>query len=234
MSTYKAGYRIEILDSVTYEESQVRWNGARKQRSRWLQGYLQTFLVHTRMPLRSIHRLGWRRGIQQYVSFNLLMLGAPLSYLLSPIVWGTMFLYIYSRLTHHPAISSYIQNLFPAPVYYLGMLAFLFGNAILLLQVLLAPVVQQEESEGLAKVTKTEHFLAANRQKEEYGLVLPLLFIPVFWMFTCLSAYRALRKLLTPSLRSHWDLTAHGHARDELTELQTAAAMTVVQAEDIA
>jgi len=145
-----------------------------------------------------------------------------------------MFLYIGSRLTHHPAISGYIERLFPASVYFPGMLVFLFGNAILLFQVLLAPVVQQEEAEASTETAQTEHFLAANRQQEEYGLVLPLLFIPLFWLFTCTSAYRALRKILTPSLRSHWDLSIHGHASDKLTQLQTAANLTVVKNEETA
>jgi hypothetical protein len=111
------------------------------------------------------------------------------------------------------------------------MLVFLFGNAILLYQVLLTPVAQQEKAEA----DPAKHYLEANRQQEEYGLVFKLLFIPVFWLFTCLSAYRALRKLLTPSLRSHWDLTKHGHAREKLTELQqSAAALSVVPNEETA
>ncbi len=234
MSSYKVGYSIAMLDSVTYEESQISWRGARRQRSRWLQGYMQTFFVHTRRPLRTIHSMGWWRGFAQYFSFNLTMLGAPLSYLLSPIVWGTMLLYIGSRLKHAPAISSYIEHLFPAPVYFPGMLVFLIGNFVLLYQIILAPVIQQDEAEKAAKPAFAENILESNRQQEEYGLVFPLLFIPLFWMFTSSSAYRALRKLLTPSLRSHWDLTKHGHAREQLAELQQQAALSLVREEDIA
>jgi hypothetical protein len=222
------GTTIAMLDSVTHEEAQVSWRGARKQRSRWLQGYLQTFFAQTRRPIRTTRRLG-RRGVAQYLCFNLLMVGAPLSYLLSPIVWGTMFLYVASRLAHIAAISGYIERLFPAPVYFLGMFAFLFGNFVLWLQALLTPIFQQEEAEAAPAVhklttsDKRAQILKANHDKEVYGLSFKLLFIPAFWMFTHLAADRAIRKLLTPSLRSHWDKTHHGHAREKLDQLHAAA-----------
>jgi cellulose synthase/poly-beta-1,6-N-acetylglucosamine synthase-like glycosyltransferase len=216
----KAGYSTKMLDSVTYEEAPVKWNSARKQRSRWLQGYLQTFLVHTRTPVRTMRRYGWSRGLAQYLSFNLLMLGAPLSFLLGPVVWAIMFVYIAARLDHLLVVSNYIEGLFPAPVYIVGMITFLLGNLILWTQVIYAPVAQQEEAER-SKVPRSVP--AENQHMEEYGLVIRALLIPVFWMFTSLAAIRAVRKLMTPSLRSHWDKTHHGHAREKLAALQEAA-----------
>jgi glycosyltransferase XagB len=41
--------------------------------------------------------------------------------------------------------------------------------------------------------------------------VFRLLFTPLWWAFTSVSAYRALRKLLTRSQRSAWDKMPHGH-----------------------
>ena len=235
----KTGYSIAMLDSVTLEEAQVSWRGARKQRSRWLQGYLQTFFVWTRRPIRTINQLGWQQGVAQFLSFNLLMLGAPLSFLLSPIVWAIMFSYVAARLAQATAVSGYIERLFPGPSYLLGMAVFLVGNLILLMQVVITPGFQQEAAEkartkrNLTIIRQREQILEANHDQEEYGLTVRLLFIPLFWMFTCLSAFRALRKLLTPSLRSHWDKTHHGHARDKLAELQ-AAALLEIASEDTA
>jgi glycosyltransferase XagB len=51
MRLHRAGYRVETLDSTTYEEAccqSVPWI---KQRTRWLKGWMQTFGVHMRSPL---------------------------------------------------------------------------------------------------------------------------------------------------------------------------------------
>jgi hypothetical protein len=109
------------------------------------------------------------------------------------------------------------------------MFAFLFGNFVLWLQALLTPIFQQEEAEAAPAVhklttsDKRAQILKANHDEEVYGLSFKLLFIPAFWMFTHLAADRAIRKLLTPSLRSHWDKTHHGHAREKLDQLHAAA-----------
>jgi cellulose synthase/poly-beta-1,6-N-acetylglucosamine synthase-like glycosyltransferase len=53
-------YRCGVIESTTYEEAPAtvkRWLG---QRSRWLKGWMQTFLVHMREPRRSFRELGPR------------------------------------------------------------------------------------------------------------------------------------------------------------------------------
>jgi len=52
------GYRCGVIKSTTFEEAPAtarRWLG---QRSRWFKGWMQTFLVHMREPLRSFRELG--------------------------------------------------------------------------------------------------------------------------------------------------------------------------------
>ncbi|MCW8133955.1 MAG: glycosyltransferase, partial [Planctomycetota bacterium] len=44
----RQGYRTEILDSTTWEEANCRVGNWIRQRSRWIKGYFQTHLVHTR------------------------------------------------------------------------------------------------------------------------------------------------------------------------------------------
>jgi glycosyltransferase XagB len=59
MRLYRCGYRAEVLDSVTYEEACCRpWPWV-KQRTRWLKGWIQTYGVHMRQPLRLARELGW-------------------------------------------------------------------------------------------------------------------------------------------------------------------------------
>ena len=54
----RAGYETAVLPSITYEEANTRlWNWMR-QRSRWLKGFLQTWLVHMRNPARFFAEVG--------------------------------------------------------------------------------------------------------------------------------------------------------------------------------
>ena len=65
----------------------------------------------------------------------------------------------------------------------------------------------------------TELPLAKYLYQQEYGLTFRLLFTPLWWAFTSISAYRALRKLLIRSQRSSWDKTPHGHELAKEAEL---------------
>jgi cellulose synthase/poly-beta-1,6-N-acetylglucosamine synthase-like glycosyltransferase len=52
--------RVAMVDSSTWEEAVPRVRPWVRQRSRWVKGYLQTFLVHVRHPLRLWAQLGTR------------------------------------------------------------------------------------------------------------------------------------------------------------------------------
>ena len=216
-----AGFRIGMLDSKTYEEAPDATRKARNQRARWLQGYMQTGLVHTRHPVRSMRRVGPRR----YLGFITFILGTPVSLLLNPIVWGVTILYIASRLAGDPRPPLFIDKLFPAPVYYVGMLVTVVGNLVLYFQALVTPLRRQQEAQVRSQ-QPGHHPLASYLSEQEYGLTARLLLTPFWWAFTSFSAYRALRKLLIPSQRSHWDKTPHGHALPTEEELERSRGMS--------
>ncbi|MFZ1815375.1 MAG: glycosyltransferase [Rhizobiaceae bacterium] len=56
----RQGYRCGTLRSPTMEEAPPVFSVWLKQRTRWLKGWLQTVLVHTRNPVRLHRDLGWR------------------------------------------------------------------------------------------------------------------------------------------------------------------------------
>jgi cellulose synthase/poly-beta-1,6-N-acetylglucosamine synthase-like glycosyltransferase len=58
MRIYVAGARTEMLDSTTLEEACSQTTAWIRQRTRWMKGYLQTWLVHTRAA--SFRELPWR------------------------------------------------------------------------------------------------------------------------------------------------------------------------------
>jgi cellulose synthase/poly-beta-1,6-N-acetylglucosamine synthase-like glycosyltransferase len=54
----RAGYRIGDLPSNTREEAPVSIPAWLKQRSRWIKGYIQTLVTHSRAPLRLMREAG--------------------------------------------------------------------------------------------------------------------------------------------------------------------------------
>ena len=84
------GFTVGVINSTTYEEANGVMSSWVKQRSRWIKGYMQTWLVHMRDPIhlyRSIGPVG-------FFSFHF-FIGAPaFTVLLNPILWAiTLLIY---------------------------------------------------------------------------------------------------------------------------------------------
>jgi hypothetical protein len=79
----RRGWRTELIDSVTEEEANCRaWPWVR-QRSRWIKGYMMTWVVHMRAPRRLWRDLG-PRG---FLGVQVLFLAGLVQALLAPLVW---------------------------------------------------------------------------------------------------------------------------------------------------
>lgn len=80
----RAGYRTEMVDTTTYEEANCRAWPWVKQRSRWLKGFMMTYIIHMRTPRRLLRDLGlWRfLGVQAF------FLGTIGQFLLAPVLWS--------------------------------------------------------------------------------------------------------------------------------------------------
>lgn len=78
------GYRSELLPSTTLEEANCRLLPWIRQRSRWLKGYMVTYLVHMRRPLRLFKDLGaW-----QFFGLQLHFVTTLSQVLLVPLLWS--------------------------------------------------------------------------------------------------------------------------------------------------
>lgn len=78
------GYVTELLDSTTFEEANCRARPWIKQRSRWIKGFMMTWLTHMRDPARLWRELGARR----FLGVQLLLLGSVLQALTAPFLWA--------------------------------------------------------------------------------------------------------------------------------------------------
>ena len=80
MRLARNGYRCAILPSTTYEEAPRRLMPWLRQRTRWLKGYVQTWLVHMRSP----HKLWRELGPLGFLGFQTIVGGTILSALVHP------------------------------------------------------------------------------------------------------------------------------------------------------
>lgn len=88
------GYTVGVINSTTYEEANGVLPSWIKQRSRWIKGYMQTWLVHMRHPVhlfRSIGPLG-------FFSFHFFIGTPAFTVLLNPILWAVTLLMFVARL----------------------------------------------------------------------------------------------------------------------------------------
>jgi glycosyltransferase XagB len=163
-----AGYRIQLLTSVTLEEAPVNSRVVDKQQRRWKGGYLQTGLVHTRHPLRAIRRM----GLVRWFCFNLLMLGTPFSFLINPVFYALTLTYFITR-TH------VITELFPTAIYYPSLALLVVGNFVLVFELILTCLEEAGSTRG------------------RYSLLWYMMLAPLMWLWMSYSTYIATWELLT-------------------------------------
>jgi len=76
----RTGWTVKVLGSTTWEESPASLSSWLKQRTRWLKGWMQTYLVHMRRPRTTARDL----GILRFLGLQVLMGGLILSTLVHP------------------------------------------------------------------------------------------------------------------------------------------------------
>lgn len=112
--------KTSILDSTTYEEANSQVKNWIRQRSRWIKGYLQTYLVYMRHPLCFLRR----RGLRGFLSLQLVIGGKTLVLFINPVMWLLLALYFPLR----PFLGAAYQELFPRFTLYLGAICLIAGN----------------------------------------------------------------------------------------------------------
>jgi glycosyltransferase XagB len=80
----REGYRTRSLNSTTFEEAPPRLSAWLTQRARWMKGYLQTWLVHSRDRKRVARETG-RAGL---LVLDLFLLGSVLAGIVNPVLWA--------------------------------------------------------------------------------------------------------------------------------------------------
>jgi cellulose synthase/poly-beta-1,6-N-acetylglucosamine synthase-like glycosyltransferase len=161
------GYTVGVINSTTYEEANTATRNWIRQRSRWIKGYMQTALVHSRNPGHLVRVTGWRGAS----GFALLIAGTPITFLMAPLLWLIAGVMLFSTAAGLDA--------FPAPIVALGLFNLIFGNTVAVYLSMLA--VYRRHQYGLiwwallTPVYWVLHSIAA------YKALWQLIFNPFYW-----------------------------------------------------
>ena len=175
---FRERYDIKVVESTTLEEANSDFVNWVKQRSRWYKGYLQTFLD----PSPSSRGAGQRNPNQGGIPPVRLRRWHP-----DPSRAQSVVLDPHPGVVRRPTRGA--EEIFPAPVYYVGLVLWAFGNFLLwYLTVLTARHLRNE------------------------GLVLAAVLVPVYWVMMSIAALKAMWQLVV--IPSFWEKTTHGLGQD--------------------
>jgi cellulose synthase/poly-beta-1,6-N-acetylglucosamine synthase-like glycosyltransferase len=115
------GFTIGVINSTTFEEANGVFSSWIKQRSRWIKGYMQTWLVHMRHPIGLWRKVGWRGTF----SFHFFIGAPPFLHLVNPFMWAiTIAFYLLG--------DGEFGWLFPEPIGTLATFNLFFANLLLI------------------------------------------------------------------------------------------------------
>ncbi len=126
------GFTVGVIRSTTYEEANKAFKNWLRQRSRWIKGYMQTWLVHNRNPLRLLRKI----GLKNWLSYNFFIGGTVAIFLINPLMWFFFALWV----VFQPA---WMSRVFSDWVWNLAMFSLIFGNLLAIMLNMLAIVARR-------------------------------------------------------------------------------------------
>ena len=170
MRLFKDGYKTAIIDSLTLEEANSKWGNWIRQRSRWIKGYMQTYLVHTRESVGFLKRKGHHLPI-----FHLIVGGKIAFILINPLLWVATISYFMLYQFVGPAI----ERLYPALVFYMAAFSLVFGNFLFMYYYMIGAMKRQQYS--IIKYTFLIPFYWLMISVAGFMALYQLFFKPFYW-----------------------------------------------------
>ncbi|NDA46318.1 MAG: glycosyltransferase [Alphaproteobacteria bacterium] len=161
-------YEVGVIDSTTFEEANCNARNWVRQRSRWIKGYMQTLLVHSRRPVQL-----WRT-VGPLGTFSLLLFvgGTALSGLLNPLCWGVFVLWMFSS-------ASFVSTFFPSALLFFSLFNLIVGNGLFLYLMMVAPY--RRKWTGLSPWALTVMGYWVLMSISAYKALAQLIFNPFYW-----------------------------------------------------
>ena len=196
---YKNNYKTAVVASRTWEEAPGKISAWINQRSRWLKGYMQTWLVHMRNPFRLIKEL----DPKGFLGFQVTVFGTVFLPLVNPVFWLILIIWFATE-------AAWIPVLFPTLIYYASLFLLIFGNFFFVYTNIVGVYwvindIRQKKDEDTSNEEKSIPF--------SYEIIKYALVMPFYWLYMSLAAYKALWQLIFKP--SHWEKTEHGLYTDK-------------------
>ncbi len=164
----RLGYTARVIPSTTYEEANCQLLNWLKQRTRWVKGYMQTFIVHMRNPFQL-----WRAiGTPGLIGFILFVGGTIVSNLSILILWVIFFI----LLLPSPSNLSY---LFPEYIIHLAWFNFIVGTLGVVILNVLGILRRKKYALLLSAITAPIYWLLMSLAS--YRALYQLFFNPSYW-----------------------------------------------------
>lgn len=126
---FKEGYRTAIIDSTTLEEANSKLKNWMRQRSRWIKGYMQTYLVHMRESFYRKHSI--------HTLFIQLTIGGKVAFILiNPFLWIITILYF----AWYEKVGPTLEALYVGPIFYMAIISTIIGNFMFMYSYMIACV----------------------------------------------------------------------------------------------
>ncbi len=178
---HRLGWKTGVITSTTYEEAPQRWSVWLPQRTRWLKGWMQTYLVHTRRLDAAVATPTVKgQRLTTAVGVHVLLGGLLLSVLVHPLVYVLLISEIVSG--HFFARP---ESLMGESFWRIAIANFAIGFVASLV---------------LGAITAWRRGYRA--------LAFRVVMMPFYWLLISIAGYRALWQLIRDPYR--WEKTAHG------------------------
>ncbi len=186
------GWKVGVLDSTTFEEANCRLRNWINQRSRWIKGYIQTWLVYMRRPWQTFRRLGWKGflGFQAFVGGSFL----------APLVFPPLAaIYLYWLWTGTNAL----DPLFPGPLLDASLFLLPVANGLLIYFHILAGWQRRRSTLVLWAIQLPAYYLLMS--VAAWKALWQLIWKPHYWEKTAhgLSQMEPIRTEDPPHVKSH-------------------------------
>ncbi|MBE7620637.1 glycosyltransferase [Komagataeibacter sp. FXV2] len=162
------GWKVAVVNSTTYEEANVSIPNWIRQRSRWLKGYMQTYLVHMRHPIQFYRKT----GATGFWGFQFFIGGTFMTALLGPVFCVPFVLFTIFNLKLG-------IDIFPKAVVAMNVINLLLGNGFLIYTYVLCSFKRQYQHLAFYALTVPLYWVL--QSIAAYKGLIQLITKPFYW-----------------------------------------------------
>ena len=179
------GYKVEMLDSMTFETAPYKLKNWTKQRTRWTKGWIQTWLVHMRNPKLFYQQVGKK----SFILFQIYMVCPIIARILACVLFINGIEYMITEMIQYQYQNPPVEN----------------KNQIAMsikIQIIVCAIIFITAYIAAAIIYLYTPTFMSKRPKLKYLFTLPL-----YWICITICVISAITELIKDPFR--WNKTAH-------------------------